>query len=334
MTRSHAGSAAASVPGTGRKVVTLDPIDHELVRLLQIDGRATFQELSESVGLSGESTRLRVARLERTGVVRIVASVAPQLLGYSSSAMVGVNVGAAARSVAQRLAQLPSTSFVVCTGGKFDLLAEIDCRDDAELLDVLDEVREIPGVVRCESFMYLSVAKYAYRQSVFLAGSDVKAGTDGGAAAAPVVLDEVDHSLIEALREDGRASYSALAKKAGVPYSSTRRKVLQLVESGVLHINTLLGDAAPYRYVQASIGIRTTGRPGRVAVELQQHPEVGMILLTAGSHDLIIEVTCEDKQALLAFVEDTLGSTEGVVSSESYVYLDIEKLPFSWGAMH
>ena len=313
--------------------MNLDTVDHELVRLLQINGRATFQELSEAVGLSGESTRLRVTRLERTGVVRVVASVAPHLLGYGSSAMVGVNVSGAARKVARLLAEVPASSFVVCTGGKFDVLAEIDCRDDAELLDVLDGIRDIPGVARCESFMYLDVAKYAYRQSVFqpVNTTGVEIRPEEAAQSEPMELDEVDYSIIDALREDGRASYSTLAKKAGVPYSSTRRRVLQLMEAGVLHINTLLGNAAPYRYVQASVGIRTTGKPSRVADALHRLPEVGMILLTAGSHDLIIEITCEDKPSLLAFVERALGSVEGIVSSETYLYLDIQKLPFSWG---
>ncbi|GAB13298.1 putative AsnC family transcriptional regulator [Arthrobacter globiformis NBRC 12137] len=307
--------------------MSMDATDRELVRLLQVNGRATFQELSEAVGLSGESTRTRVTRLEKTGVVRVVASVAPQLLGYSSSALVGVNVSIAARAVAQRLAEVSASSFVVCTGGRFDLLAEIDCRSDPELLDVLDEIRGIPGVVRCESFMHLAVAKYAYRQSVFQPQT-----TGSPQPLEPVELDEVDYAIIDALREDGRAPYATLAKKAGVPYSSTRRKVLQLMESGVLHINTLLGSAAPHRYVQASVGLRTTGSPRHVADALQQVPEVGMVLFTAGSHDLIIEVTCEDKQALLDFVDTTLSSIDGIVSSETYLYLDIQKLPFSWGS--
>ena len=46
----------------------LDPIDRQLIEALQRDGRASYADLAELVGLSPAATRLRVQRLLDAGV--------------------------------------------------------------------------------------------------------------------------------------------------------------------------------------------------------------------------------------------------------------------------
>lgn len=47
----------------------LDKIDRNILRILQTDGRISFTELGEKVGLSTTPCTERVRRLEREGII-------------------------------------------------------------------------------------------------------------------------------------------------------------------------------------------------------------------------------------------------------------------------
>ncbi|NJE47873.1 AsnC family transcriptional regulator, partial [Thermococcus sp. GR7] len=47
-------------------------------------------------------------------------------------------------------------------------------------------------------------------------------------------LDTLDRSILRILQEDGRASYSEIARRIGVPESTVRLRVKKLVERGVI----------------------------------------------------------------------------------------------------
>ena len=52
---------------------------------------------------------------------------------------------------------------MVVTAGSFDIIVELVCADDAELLDLLNQcIRSIPEVRTTETFIYLKLAKQAY----------------------------------------------------------------------------------------------------------------------------------------------------------------------------
>ncbi|MBB4687612.1 Lrp/AsnC family transcriptional regulator [Amycolatopsis jiangsuensis] len=138
----------------------LDSTDRTLITLLQDDGRASFTTLAKSVGLSEGAVRQRVQRLLRDDKMRIVAVTAPEHVDLTRRAMVGITVDGDPRETAEHLAKIPDIHQVVLCSGRFDLLAELLCRDDEHLLAVLgDEVRPVPGVAGTELFVYLKLAK-------------------------------------------------------------------------------------------------------------------------------------------------------------------------------
>jgi DNA-binding Lrp family transcriptional regulator len=60
------------------------------------------------------------------------------------------------------LAGLPEIDYVVITAGSFDLLIEVVCENDDQLLEILARVRSIPSVTMTESFVYLKLCKQTY----------------------------------------------------------------------------------------------------------------------------------------------------------------------------
>ncbi len=141
---------------------TIDDIDRDLIRHLQADGRSSFARLGKLVGLSDAAARQRVNRLTADGVIDIVAVTDPVKLGLSTQAMVGFKVNSDARKVATDVAAFTDSVYVVMTAGRFDLIAEVVCRDQATFVDLTNEFRSMRGVSSVELLPYLGIVKQTY----------------------------------------------------------------------------------------------------------------------------------------------------------------------------
>jgi Lrp/AsnC family transcriptional regulator for asnA, asnC and gidA len=141
----------------------LDDINKRIIERLQQDGRTSYASLATVVGLSEAAVRQRVARLLDSGVMQIVAVTDPLMLGFARQVMVGLRVEGDLRTVADALAAVPEIDYVVICAGGYDILVELVCTDDEDLLRLLnDTIRVIPGVRSTETFVYLKLAKQTY----------------------------------------------------------------------------------------------------------------------------------------------------------------------------
>lgn len=149
--------------GDASRPVVVDEVNKRIIELLQRDGRKPFVSIAAEVGLSEGAVRQRVQRLTEAGVMQIVAVTDPLQVGFARQAMIGVRTRGDAGPVADTLCELPEVDYVVTTAGSFDLLVEVVCEDDAELLDLLmTRIRSVPGVTDTETFVYLKLNKQHY----------------------------------------------------------------------------------------------------------------------------------------------------------------------------
>lgn len=145
----------------------LDDVSKAIIDQLQQDGRRSYADIGKHVGLSEAAVRQRVQRLTDSGVMQIVAVTDPMELGFTRQAMIGLRVAGDVRQVADRLAEIGAVDYVVLTAGTFDLLAEVVCESDEDLIELLNtQIRRLPGVTSTETFMYLQLRKQAYHWGV------------------------------------------------------------------------------------------------------------------------------------------------------------------------
>jgi Lrp/AsnC family transcriptional regulator, regulator for asnA, asnC and gidA len=145
----------------------VDAVDRRIVAALQRDGRRPFTSIGRELGLSEAAVRQRVARLQATGIMQVVAVADPMALGFQAIAMVAISVdGRARKQVAEAVGRLPEVSYLVLVAGSFDMLAEVVCEDNDHLLRLLEDLAGIEGVRATQTFMYLRLLKEAYTWSV------------------------------------------------------------------------------------------------------------------------------------------------------------------------
>jgi len=141
----------------------LDDVSKMIIEQLQIDGRRSYAEIGKAVGLSEAAVRQRVQKLTESGVMQVVAVTDPMQLGFYRQAMIGVRCGGDTREIADALAKMSAVDYVVLTAGSFDILVEVVCENDDDLITLLNsKIRTLPGVTSTETFVYLRLHKQLY----------------------------------------------------------------------------------------------------------------------------------------------------------------------------
>ena len=147
-------------------------------------------------------------------------------------------------------------------------------------------------------------------------------------AAASAHLDDLDHRLIAALRQNGRAPFRRLAAELGVSEATLRNRYARLVEGNVLAVTAVTNPMALGYDATAMLGLSVNGPPDAVADELSRWEEAVYVVVVAGRFDLLVELVAHDRRHLLELM-NRIRALEGVTGSETFLYLDLRKYDFS-----
>jgi len=152
-----------------------------------------------------------------------------------------------------------------------------------------------------------------------------------GAVSAAPHLDRIDQRLIEALQENGREPFRRIAAEVGVSEATIRARYQRLCEDNILQVTGVTNPLGLGFDAQAMVGIRTSGPPEPVAEAIAQWDEADYVVITAGQFDVLVELICEDRRQLLD-VTNRMRAIDGVVSTETFLYLELRKQLYDWGA--
>ena len=142
-------------------------------------------------------------------------------------------------------------------------------------------------------------------------------------------VDELDRRIIEALQENGRESFRRIASLLGVSEATVRARYARLTNEGILQVVAVTNPLG-LGFDQALIGVKTSGAPDTVADEIARWPEADYVVVTAGQFDLVVEVVTADRRELLDLTNRMRG-LEGVVTTETFFYLEMWKQLYDWG---
>ncbi len=132
----------------------MDTIDQSVLSCLLADGRATYAEIGDVVGLSAPAVKRRVDRLRETGAIRgFTALVDPAALGWSTEAYVEIYCkGTVAPEALRRsLEAVPEVVGACTVSGAADALVHMLASDIKQLERAIERVRDEPNVDHTQS---------------------------------------------------------------------------------------------------------------------------------------------------------------------------------------
>jgi Lrp/AsnC family transcriptional regulator for asnA, asnC and gidA len=142
----------------------LDKIDLAIIRLLQRDGRRPYAEIATELGLAASTVQQRATRLIENKQIEITAVAEPSTIGYPVSATIAVKVeGTRLIEAAMTIEKFKEVGYVVLCTGPYDILLEVGCKDNDELLNFISgKLAKVKGVRETETFLYLRIVKNSY----------------------------------------------------------------------------------------------------------------------------------------------------------------------------
>jgi len=144
-------------------------------------------------------------------------------------------------------------------------------------------------------------------------------------------IDPIDRSIIEQLQRDGRVPYTRLGAAVGLSEAAVRQRVQRLTDAGVMQVVAVTNPLSHGKRRMAMIGVRTEGPTDDIAKTLQSMPDIDYLVVTAGTYDLMAEVVVENDLQLLDLT-NRMRAVPGVRTTETFIYLDLVKQTFAWGA--
>jgi len=150
-----------------RRDMSLKSLDVKALKLLMRNGRATWAELGQLLGLSAPSAADRVRKLERRGVIRgYAALVDPGSAGHPLTAYVSVSLASHRdRAVFLRaITKMENVAECHHVAGDDDYLLKVRCRGTQDLDHLLaKELKDKLRVARTRTTIVLSTAKESVR---------------------------------------------------------------------------------------------------------------------------------------------------------------------------
>jgi Lrp/AsnC family transcriptional regulator for asnA, asnC and gidA len=143
-------------------------------------------------------------------------------------------------------------------------------------------------------------------------------------------IDELDRSIIVALQANGRESFRGIAAQLGVAEATVRARYARLVADDILQVVGVTNPLGIGFDGMAMVGVKTSGAPEPVADEIATWQEADYVVVTAGQFDLLVEVVCADRRELLDLTNRMRG-LDGVLSTETFLYLQMCKQLYDWG---
>ena len=147
----------------------LDKLDRHILRSLQDNGRASYEQIADTVGLSPSAVLRRVKRLEDTAVIdRYVALVKPEAVGLGLTAYLNVRLEKLTESHKRNpmdvfrasVQSWPEVVECVALTGEMDYLLRLLVRDMAHYSQfIMNTLLKHPSVQDCKTSFVMDRVK-------------------------------------------------------------------------------------------------------------------------------------------------------------------------------
>ncbi len=279
-------------------------LDPRIYSELRENGRISYADLARRTRIPRATVSHQVQEAIRHNQIKIVASVNPNLLGYSTTLHLGVRMSGSTENLVEALTETPAAVFVSQTSGVYDLIVELRGKSRTLLRSLSSSIRSQPGVKEVITVSYEHIFK-----------SSVPVPTGGSRLAD---IDSKDRSLIFLLHQNGRQSLEMLAKQTGMTPGRVRSRVSRLVESQVLSIRAYYTRSPEHTEHMVGLGIWSAS--DRLIRELHAHPNIDFAATTLGKYDFICSLTTRNA-AEAARCLDEIRALPDVTAIESWSHL-------------
>lgn len=328
----------------------LDKIDRKIIILLQENGRRTNADIARFISMSEATVKNRINRLIKSGTLKILAVLNPQVLGYLTDITVLIQVQPGQlEKVGKKLLTLNEVVYLSYVTGNVDIIIEVLLQKPDELFEFISKtLGGISEIRSTESDYIMRTDKINYEwklpenlSSAVISGiqpvinrkpqSKKRKGIKKDYRIKRIEIDKVDQQIIRLLQENCCRTNVDIAHSINMNESTIKNRIDHLIKQRLLMILAILNPQSVGYFVDVLVGIRVQrGQLEKVGEILLALNEVVYLSYHSGRFDILIEVLLQNSEEFFRFISKTLEGITGIKSAEKFYILHNEKINYEW----
>lgn len=285
--------------------------DLRLISKLEENGRASYIELAQALGINPSTVAKKVQNLLNDGILSIKAIPNPYKMGYTANAIIGLNICMTkVDDLCDRLKSNLNIHQLVTSFGRFNLVIGVHYPNwDGVLNFISSELSETTDIYEIQTFFVKDIKKRYY---------DLEPSNNNGLN--PTKLDDTDLKLINELAENGRYSGIYLSEKLGISLSAASKRLATLLRDDVVKIRAVTNPNKMGFHSNAYIFIRAErNRIKDICNRLYPHNEVSTLLTLSNGYDIYASIIARTPQVLYEFVKNSVAPIRGITGMETLI---------------
>ncbi|MGB9853963.1 MAG: Lrp/AsnC family transcriptional regulator [Candidatus Bathyarchaeales archaeon] len=133
----------------------MDEVDKKIIQILTQDGRASYSEIGNKVGLSEGAVRIRIKKLMESGVIKKFTIETGLSGGAEALSLISVSPSIPTSKISATLRETPNIKEIYEVTGEYDIAVIISAADIAQVNECVEKIRKIEGVLNTNTMIVL-----------------------------------------------------------------------------------------------------------------------------------------------------------------------------------
>lgn len=134
----------------------MDEMDKKIIQILRKDGRASYKDVGQKVGLSEGAVRIRIKKLVGLGIIKKFTIETGLSGGAEALSLISVSPSVPTSKISAILRETPNIKEVYEVTGEYDIAVVISAADIAQVNECVEKIRKIEGVLNTNTMIVLS----------------------------------------------------------------------------------------------------------------------------------------------------------------------------------
>ncbi|MET7000418.1 winged helix-turn-helix transcriptional regulator [Chitinophaga defluvii] len=138
--------------------LNIDKLDIQIMSEMSRNAGISYAELGKKLFISGGTIHVRMKKLQNMGIIKgTKLSVDLRMLGYEITAFIGIftEKNSVYEHIVKQLLKIPGVVRLNSTTGVYSMIAELVCKNNTALRDILHAVQQVKGIDRTDTLISL-----------------------------------------------------------------------------------------------------------------------------------------------------------------------------------
>ncbi|HII15709.1 MAG TPA: Lrp/AsnC family transcriptional regulator [Nanoarchaeota archaeon] len=294
--------------------------DRKILHALDLNSRASLNEIARKAGVSKQVADYRLKRLIRDKIIKqFYTAVNFSKLGYTQYKLYlkFQNAGIAKEhEIIDYWANCKNSAWVASCRGRWDIAVSILAKNIGELGKILDAFNSKYGLFILEKDILITQLSPVFTKA-YLAENAEKSKFSYGEKIGDYKLDAIDEGILKVLSSNARITILELMDKSGLTRDIIAYRLKKFAKEGIIRQYRILIDLQKIEHKLYKIMLRlhslTAEKEKALMAYVAAHPNGVQYLKTAGSWDAELEFEVKDEDEIYALLLEIRAKFSDVI---------------------